>query len=122
MPEHEEDYDERRREREAGAREREGRRERFGRQVDEAESDWEGKQTDQGVPSAQDPEQKLVVDDEVKKQVIEHGELREEPEADEPEAEEREGDVYLETLEGEGEGEGEPESETAGAEGEPERE
>ena len=122
MPEHEEDYDERRREMEAGAREMEERRERFGRQVDEAESDWEGKQTDQGVPGAQDPEQKLVVDDETKEQVIEHGELREEPEADEPEGEEREGDVYLETLEGGEGGEGEPESETAGAEGEPERE
>ena len=121
MPEHEEDYDERRREMEAGAREMEERRERFGRQVDEAESDWESKQSEESVAGAQDAEQKLVVDDEVKEQVIEHGELREEPEADEPEAEEREGDVYLETFEGEG-GEGEPESETAGAEGEPERE
>ena len=100
MPEHEQDYEERRREMEAGAREMEERRERFGQEVEDAESDWQGKQSDDSVPGAQDPEHRLVVDDEVKERVKAGEEGGEEEdlvtgqEAEEPTAEgdpEREG-------------------------------
>ena len=71
MPEHEQDYHERRREMEAVESEMEERRERFGQQVDDARSDWEGKKSDESVEGAQEPEHRLVVDDEMKERVLE---------------------------------------------------
>ena len=78
MPEHEQDYDERRREMEAVEDEMQERRERFGEELDEAESDWEGKKSDESVEGAQEPDHRLVVDDDLKERVIEEWQRQEE--------------------------------------------